>query len=156
MPWLSWMHLLATKLAHGHMYGNCWIMAWTSDWPCEVSAESAAGAQVNAISPEWPEGVELGSTPPRPHLRADSQGGRISIWRSPLLESFREPRTWVRSLFHYSFVDAIISLVLYLFPLQSVYLFAIQLGLLSMPGLWFVVIFNKQYFYSKISFSATS
>jgi len=41
---------------------------------------------------------------PRPHLRAHSQGGRISIWRSLLLEPFREPRTWVRSLFHYSFV----------------------------------------------------
>ena len=26
----------------------------------EVSAESAAGAQVNTISPEWPEGVEPG------------------------------------------------------------------------------------------------
>jgi len=31
-------------------------MAWTSDWPPEVSADSAAGAQVNAISPEWLEG----------------------------------------------------------------------------------------------------
>mgnify|MGYP001856566604 CR=1 FL=1 len=80
-------------------------------------AESAAGAQVNAISPEWP---------PRPHLRADSQGGRISIWRSSLLEPFCEPRIWVSSLFHYSFVNTVISLVLYLYTLQSVYLFAIQ------------------------------
>ena len=55
------------------------------------------------------------STPPRPHLRADSQGGRISIWRSLLLEPFYEPRTRVSSLFHYSFVNAIISLVLYLY-----------------------------------------
>ena len=87
-----------------HLYGNCWIMAWISDWPPEVSAESAAGAQVNTISPEWPEGMEPGSTPPRPHLRADSQGGRISIWRLLFLEPFCEPRTWVSSLFHYSFV----------------------------------------------------
>ena len=107
------------------VYGSCWIMAWTSDWPPEVSAESAAGAQVNAISPEWPEGPPLLD----PHLRADSQGGRISIWRSLLLELFCEPRIRVSSLFHYSFVSAIISLVLYLFTLQSVYLFAMQYSL---------------------------
>jgi len=44
------------------------------------------------------------STPPRHHLRADSQGVRISIWRLLLLEPFCEPGTWVSSLFHYSFV----------------------------------------------------
>jgi len=42
------------------------------------------------------------------------------------LEPFCEPRTWVSSLFHYSFVNAIISLVPYLFTLQSVHLFAIH------------------------------
>jgi len=52
--------------------------------------------------------------PPRPHLRAESQGGRVSIWRSPLLEPFYKPRTWVSSLFHYSCENAVISLVLYL------------------------------------------
>jgi len=31
------------------MYGNCWIMAWTSDWSPEASTESATGAQVKAI-----------------------------------------------------------------------------------------------------------
>ena len=92
-----------------YLYGNCWITAWTSDWPPEASTESAAGAQVNAVSPEWP---------PRPHLRADSQGGRISIWKSLSLEPFCKPRTRVRSLFHYFFVNAIISLVLYLFTLH--------------------------------------
>jgi len=80
-----------------HVYGNCWTTAWTSDWPPEASAESAAGAQVNTISPEWPL-LDL------PHLRADSHRGRIPIWRSFLLEPFCEPRTWVRSLFHFSFV----------------------------------------------------
>ena len=65
---------------NGLVNGNCWITAWTSDWPPETSAESAAGAQVNAILPEWSEGVESGSTPPRPHLRADSQGGDPSSW----------------------------------------------------------------------------
>jgi len=60
----------------------------------------------------------------RPHLRADSQGGRISIWRSLPLEPFCKPRIWVRSSFNYSFVIMIISLVLYLFTLQFVYLFA--------------------------------
>jgi len=29
---------------------------------------------VKAISPEWQEGGKPGSTPPTPHLRADSQG----------------------------------------------------------------------------------
>ena len=41
--------------------------------------------------------------PPLPHLRADSQGERISLWRSLLLELFCEPRTWLRSLFYFSF-----------------------------------------------------
>ena len=44
------------------VYGNCWITAWTSDWPPEASTESAPGAQVNAISPEWPEGAWLHSS----------------------------------------------------------------------------------------------
>jgi len=70
--------------------------------------------------------VDPGCTPPRPHLRADSQGGWVSIWRSLLLEPFCEPRTQVSSLFHYSFVSAIISLVLYLYTLQAVYLFAMH------------------------------
>ena len=111
------------------VYGNHWIIAWTSDWPHEASTESAAGAQVNAVSLEWPEGMEPGSTSPRPHLRADSQGGKIFIWRSLLMESFCEPRAWVSSLFHCSFLNAIISLVLYLtiwYCKQNLYLFAIH------------------------------
>ena len=70
--------------------------------------------------------MDPGSTPPWPHLRADSQRGRISIWRLLPLEPFCEFRIWVCSLFHYFFVNMTISLVLYLFTLQSVYLFAIQ------------------------------
>ena len=31
------------------LYGNCWIMAWTSDWSPEASTESATGPQVKAI-----------------------------------------------------------------------------------------------------------
>ena len=31
------------------VYGNCWIMAWTTDWSPEASTQSAAGAQVKAI-----------------------------------------------------------------------------------------------------------
>ena len=81
------------------LYGNCWITAWNSDWPPEASAESAVGAQVNAISPEW-----LGSTAPRPPFKGWLPRGRIFIWRSFFLESFCEPRTWIRSLFHFSFV----------------------------------------------------
>jgi len=113
------------------VYGNYWITAWTIEWPPDASAESATGAPVHAISPEWPEGVEPGCTPPRPHLRADSEGGRISIWRSPLLELFWEPRTWVKSLFHCSFVkhnNLSGPIPVYLFILQSVYLFALQVG----------------------------
>ena len=108
------------------MYGNCWITGRTSDWPPEVNAESASGAQVNAISPEWLEGVEPGSTLPRPHLRVDCYWGSISIWRTSFLEPFHEPRMQISSLFHYSFVYVIISLVLYLYTLQSVHLFAVQ------------------------------
>jgi len=52
---------------------------------------------------------------PRAHLRADSQGGQIFIWRSFLLEPFYEPRAQVSSLFHCFFVNMIISLVLYLY-----------------------------------------
>jgi len=72
-----------------HLRGECWV---------------SCRGQVNAIPPEWLEGVEPGSIPPRPHLRADSQGGRISIWRALLLEAFCKPRTGVSSLFHFSFV----------------------------------------------------
>uniref|UniRef100_A0A8V0ZWN9 Dipeptidyl peptidase like 6 n=1 Tax=Gallus gallus TaxID=9031 RepID=A0A8V0ZWN9_CHICK len=43
-----------------------------------------------------PKGVEPCSTLSRPHLRADSQGGRFSIWKSLSLESFCEP--WTREL----------------------------------------------------------
>ena len=53
----------ASLNADDPLYGNCWITAWASDWPPEASAESAAGAQVNAISPQWPEGVEPCSPP---------------------------------------------------------------------------------------------
>ena len=66
------------------------------------------------------------SLAPRPHLRADSQERRLSIWKSLSLDSFCEPRTWVSSLFHYFFVNVIISLVLCLVTLQSVYLIAIH------------------------------
>lgn len=61
--------------------------------------------------------VEPGSTPPGPHLRADSEGGRISLWRLSLLEPFYELRTQISSSFHYSFMNVVISLVLYLFTL---------------------------------------
>ena len=33
----------------GGVYGNCWIMAWTSDSSPEASTKSAVGAQVKAI-----------------------------------------------------------------------------------------------------------
>ena len=42
------------------------------------------------------------------------------------MEPFCEPQTLVSSLFHYSVVNMIISLVLCLVTLQSVYLIAIQ------------------------------
>ena len=62
------------------LYGNCWIMDWTSDWPPEASTESAMAAQVKAIQLcDW-KGVEPGSTSPRPHWRADCRWGRISLW----------------------------------------------------------------------------
>ena len=32
-----------------YMYGNCWIMAWTTNWSPEANTESATGAQVKAI-----------------------------------------------------------------------------------------------------------
>ena len=39
------------------VYGNCWITAWTSDWPSEASAESATGAQVEATPAVQLKGV---------------------------------------------------------------------------------------------------
>jgi len=92
---------------------NLWLITWAERW---VSCRGTGECNFTWVTP-------------RPHLRADSQGGRISIWRSLLLELFCEPRIRVSSLFHYSFVSAIISLVLYLFTLQSVYLFAMQYSL---------------------------
>jgi len=74
------------------LYGNCWITAWTSDWPPEASAESVVGAQVEAIPPARLEGVEPGSLSSKPYLRADSHGGRFSFWTLLLLE----PSQWAQ------------------------------------------------------------
>jgi len=73
------------------MYGNCWIRAWTSDWSTEVSCRSTG----EGSSPVWLEGVESGSTSPRPHLMADCHWGRVSLWRLLLVEFSCVPTTLV-------------------------------------------------------------
>jgi len=35
------------------LYGNCWVMAWTTGWSPEARTESAVGAQVKAIHGAW-------------------------------------------------------------------------------------------------------
>ena len=68
------------------LYENCWITAWTTDWSPEDWVSYGSTGEGN--SPVWPEGVEPGSTPPRPHLRADCQRGRISFWSCLFLWCF--------------------------------------------------------------------
>ena len=58
-----------------------WLITWGEHW---VSCRSTGKGN----SPVWPEGMEPGSTSPRTHLRADCRRGRISFWRSLILEFF--------------------------------------------------------------------
>jgi len=53
---------------------NLWFTTWGEHWV-------SCGSTGEGNSPVWPAGVELGSTSPRPHLRADFHWGRISSWR---------------------------------------------------------------------------
>ena len=95
-----------------HVYGNCWITAWTTDGSLEASIESAVGAQVEAIHLC---DQKSGSISPRPHLRADCHWGRISFWRLLPLEFFFfscEPRTWVSIYFWLYFSSAVNLLVI--------------------------------------------
>jgi len=54
------------------VYGNCCVMAWTTDWAPGASTGSALGAQVKAIQlcdQEWSLALPLVDS----HLRADCQ-----------------------------------------------------------------------------------
>jgi len=96
-------HLLCcmgTVEVHGM---NLWLTTWGERW---ISHRGTGECNFTCVTGRG------GAS--RPHLRADSQGGRISVWRSPLLEFFCEPRIQISFLFYYSFVNVIISLVVYL------------------------------------------
>ena len=58
---------------------NLWLTTWGKHW---VSCRSTCEGN----SAVWLKGVELGCTSPGPHLRADYYWGRISSWRSLLME----------------------------------------------------------------------
>jgi len=104
--WVCCLNSMSTMQDHYRtLYGNCWIMARTSDRPPEASTKSAVHSEGSlntgeGISPVWLEGVRPGSTSPRPYLRADCHWGRISFWRLLPLEFFWEPRKQV-SVFIY-------------------------------------------------------
>ena len=87
LPFHHWAIVLGAweLLNHGL---NLWLTTWGECW---VSCRGTGECNFTWVTE-------------KPNLKADSQGGRISIWRSLPLESFCKPRTWVRSLFHYSFV----------------------------------------------------
>jgi len=51
-------------------YGNCWVMAWTTDWAPGKKSGSTLGVQVKAIHLCDRNGWSL-AAPLRPHLRAD-------------------------------------------------------------------------------------
>jgi len=60
---------------------NLWLITWGEHWV-------SCGSTGEGNSPVWLEGVEPGSSSPRPRWRADCHWGRISFWRSLLLEFF--------------------------------------------------------------------
>ena len=64
------------------LYGNCWVMAWNTDWAPGERIPVSPGSTGEGNSPVQPEEVEPGSTSLRPHLRAGCHCGRISGWRS--------------------------------------------------------------------------
>lgn len=71
---------------------NLWLTTWGKHWV-------SRGSTGEGNSRVWLEGMEPGSTSPRPHLRADCHWGRNSFWRLLPLEFFCKPRRWVTILF---------------------------------------------------------
>jgi len=86
MPWLlSWCLEHVWELLNDGL--NHWLITWGDHWVSRGSTgEGNSTVQL--------EGVEPGCTSLRPHLRADCYWGRISLWRSLLLESF----WWVQDM----------------------------------------------------------
>lgn len=93
-------------------------MGWTSDWSAEASTESAVGTQVKAIHLCDRKGWSLAPLLLDPVLRADCHWGRISFWRSFLLEFF----LWAYSTGEYFFICFQLSLsnVIIFLALRSV------------------------------------
>jgi len=75
--------LLMDRRKGKYLYGDCWVMAWTTDWAPGERSQSALGAQVKAIHVCDQKGWSL-DAPLRPHLRADCHCGKVSGWRSLL------------------------------------------------------------------------
>ena len=77
-------HAVWELLSHG--LNHC-LITWGKDWVSH-------GSTGEGNSLVWLEGLEPGSTPPRPHLRADWHWGRISFLRSLFCEAFNcEPKS---------------------------------------------------------------
>jgi len=73
-----WWEAVWEMLSHSL---NHWLITWGKDWVSH-------GSTGEGNSPVWPEGVEPGSTSPRPHLRADCHWGRMFFWKSFPLEFY--------------------------------------------------------------------
>jgi len=71
----SWLNQWFTPW-RGEVYGNCWVVAWTTDWAPGEKTWSALGAQVKAIQTH------------RSHLRTVYHREKISCWRSPFFVEF--------------------------------------------------------------------
>ena len=77
---------------------NLWLTTWGKHWVSH-------GSTGEGNSPVWPEGVEPGSTSPRPHLRADCHWGRISFWRLLLVEFLESLQHWWALLFIHDYLS---------------------------------------------------
>ena len=113
----------------GHLYGSCWVTAWTADWAPGERTRSALRAQVKAVLLCNQKGWSL-AAPLLGHLRADCHCGRISSWRSLLCEALPcEPRIfWYGwAIFFPSFIapfyhasPSIVTPLLYAFPIALI------------------------------------
>ena len=117
---------------------NHGLNLWLTTWGKHRVSHRSTGEGNSSV---WPEGVEPGSTSPRPHLKADCHWGRISSWRLLLLESLQAYTTGeLLSFVSFSMLlckrDNLSGPIpVYLFTLQSEYLLAIDPQNLKRPKL---------------------
>ena len=65
---------LAQWATYQHLWQECWVRAWSSDGAAGGKAGPTQGSSGVSNASEWLEGLEPGSTPSSPHLRAGSGG----------------------------------------------------------------------------------